>query len=178
MLGLPFRSLPQDIPEDSEPGETPLETARRLAAAKAVAARDSLSGRRLAGDELILGADTVVVLDGRLYGKPRDRTEARAVIKALAGREHEVISAIAVCSPRFAGLHREHDRTTVRFRAMTPAEIEWYLDTEEWADAAGGYKAQGRGAWFVDTIHGSFYSVMGLPIHCLYSILRRVSFRF
>ncbi len=196
MLGVGFRTAPQEISETVGNGEPPIETARRLAAEKAEAA---LASEPLAAGEIVLAADTIVVLDNTIYGKPADRNEAREVLNRLSGRRHEVISAIAVAVPaelsagaagepaaarRGAGqpparalLQIEHDCSTVQFRTMSPPEIEWYLETEEWRDAAGGYKAQGRGAWFVDAIHGSFYSVMGLPIHSLYSILKRVSFR-
>lgn len=180
MLGVSFRVAPQDIPEAVGNGESPIETARRLAAEKAEAA---LASEPLAAGEIVLAADTIVVLGDTIYGKPADRDEAREVLNRLSGRRHEVISAVAVGVPAVtpaepSALQIEHDCSAVQFSAMSVHEIEWYLNTGEWRDAAGGYKAQGRGAWFVDAIHGSFYSVMGLPIHSLYSILKRVSFRF
>jgi len=175
MLDLRFRVAPHGLAEMLRPGEPPIETARRLAAEKAAAAQTMTE---LEPREVLLAADTIVVLDGRVFGKPASRAEARLTLESLSGREHQVISAVALYAPETDSMHVDHDCSAVRFRSMSPADVEWYLDTREWRDAAGGYKAQGRGAWFVEAVHGSFYSVMGLPIHCLYSILRLVSFRF
>ena len=175
MLGLSFRVVPQDLLEIGRSGESPLETARRLADEKA---RAAVQTAELDPTEVVLGADTIVTLDGLIYGKPATPSEAQAVLEALSGREHEVVSAVALRTPESRQAIVEHDCSGVRFRALSPEEIAWYLATGECRDAAGGYKVQGRGAWFVEAIHGSFYTVMGLPIHRLYSILKRVSFRF
>jgi len=116
----------------------------------------SVSGGR------VLGVDTVVVLDGEVFGKPGDEGEARAFLRRLSGRTHEVWSGIAL---------REGDGertsvacTKVRFRALEPVELDWYLASGEWRDRAGGYAIQGRGAALVESIEGDFWNVVGLPV--------------
>ncbi len=137
--------------------------------ARAVAAENALrkaTAARGAGEaELVLGVDTVVALDGRLYGKPIDADAARRTLRALSGRTHEVISGVAL-----VGGERERVATAtteVTFRALSEALVEWYLATGEWRDRAGGYAIQGAGAALVTRVVGDYENVVGLPVGTL-----------
>ena len=110
----------------------------------------------------MLGVDTVVALDGRMYGKPDGPEQAVATLRQLSGREHTVVSGLSVID---GGVERTAvARTGVRFRPLTDAEIAAYVDTGEWHDRAGGYAIQGRGALLVAEIHGDYLNVVGLPV--------------
>ena len=116
----------------------------------------------------MLGVDTVVALDGRIYGKPDGPEQAVATLRQLSGREHTVVSGLSV-------IGRDVERTAVartgvRFRALSDAELAAYVDTGEWRDRAGGYAIQGRGALLVSEIHGDYLNVVGLPVAELYSL--------
>jgi len=115
--------------------------------------------------ERVLGADTAVVLDGRIFGKPRDRDGAAAFLRELSDRTHEVMTGIALV----AGEEERTDVavTRVRFRELGPAELDWYLDTGEWHGRAGAYAIQGRGAALVEEIAGDYWNVVGLPVAAL-----------
>lgn len=157
-----------DVDESPLPGEVGTDLVTRLAGAKAAAAVRPTSS----GDEVILGADTVVVADGRVFGKPRDRDEAAAMLGALSGRTHEVVTGVAVIrGPVSAGVRVT---TRVTFRALDPAEIAWYVATGEPTDKAGAYGLQGAGAVLVDRIEGSDTNVIGLPLAETVTILREV----
>ena len=117
----------------------------------------------------VLGVDTVVVLDGAVYGKPADAAAARATLERLSGRVHEVVSGLAVAE---AGETRTASATTrVAFRALDAATLDWYLATEEWRERAGGYAIQGRGAALVERIDGDYLNVVGLPVSALLALL-------
>jgi septum formation protein len=148
-LGVAFRVEPADVEEleTGDPVEVAMENARRKAAA--IAARPP---------EVVLGVDTVVALDGRIYGKPRDETEAAATLRALSGRTHEVVSGLAI------GVEVDVAITRVTFRPVTDDLIQWYVATGEWRDRAGGYAIQGRGAALVTEIDGDYLNVVGLPV--------------
>jgi septum formation protein len=149
-LGVEFDVVPAGVEEvaEGDPAQLVVENARRKA--------------RAVEGELVLGADTAVVLDGRVYGKPRDEAQAREFLRALSGREHEVLSGIAL---RDAGGERTGvARTAVRFRELGPRELAWYLATGEWRGRAGGYAIQGRGAALVERIEGDYLNVVGLPV--------------
>jgi septum formation protein len=121
----------------------------------------------------VVGVDTVVVLDGVIYGKPADEREARATLERLSGQAHEVVSGIAVAEPA-AGepLVRTASATTrVRFRDLPPATLDWYVATGEWRERAGGYAIQGRGAGLVAAIEGDYLNVVGLPVAALLELL-------
>ena len=164
-LAIPFRVLPSDVDEDVLPGETAVAAASRLAAEKArhVAAREP--------GAWVLGADTLVFLDGVILGKPRDLEDARSMLRRLAGREHRVVTALHLARGDGPGVgHAEVSR--VRFSPMDEEEIAWYAATGEPADKAGAYGVQGLGARFIEEIHGSFTNVMGLPARAAYRLLR------
>jgi septum formation protein len=141
--------------ERGEPRTLVVENARRKAAA---IARD-------ADNALVLGVDTVVVLDGRVYGKPAGVEQAREVLSALSGRRHEVLGGI--CLIDGGRVRTAVASTAVEFRTLEPEEIESYLDSGEWRDRAGGYAIQGRGAALVRGITGDYLNVVGLPVATL-----------
>lgn len=144
-----------DVDETPVPGEPPAETVARLAAAKARAV-DAPPGT------LVIAADTEVVLDGVVLGKPADREQATAMLAALSGREHQVITGVHVrCDDREASAVVG---TVVRFRALRADEIEAYVAGDEPYDKAGGYGIQGAAGMFVDRIEGSDTNVIGLPL--------------
>ena len=156
-LGVEFSVLVPDVEEleAGPPHEVALENAYRKAVAVAGGA----------GDALVLGVDTVVSLGARLYGKPGDAAEARATLSALAGRRHTVVSGVCLIEngrPRTAAAS-----TSVEFRALDDALIEWYLNSGEWRERAGAYAIQGRGAALVAGIDGDFLNVVGLPLPTL-----------
>jgi septum formation protein len=117
--------------------------------------------------DFVLGVDTAVVLDGRVFGKPVDQTEAETFLRRLSGRTHEVHSGI--CLLRGGEERTGHAVTRVSFRALEQSDIDWYLGTDEWRDRAGGYAIQGRGAALVAEIHGDYWNVVGLPVSVLVS---------
>jgi septum formation protein len=139
-----------------DPVEVAVENARR----KALAVEASAP---------VLGVDTVVVLDGVIYGKPADAGEARSTLERLSGRVHEVVSGIAVVEG--GGVHTGSATTRVAFRALDAATLDWYLATEEWRERAGGYAIQGRGAALVAGIEGDYLNVVGLPVAALLELL-------
>ena len=117
----------------------------------------------------VVGVDTLVTLDGAIYGKPAGADEARATLERLAGRTHEVVSGLAVVQD---GATRTASATTrVTFRALDPATLDWYVATEEWRERAGGYAIQGRGAALVAGIEGDYLNVVGLPVSALLKLL-------
>ena len=141
---------------DEGPAEAvALDNARRKAAA--------VADQR--PQELVLGVDTVVSLDGRLYGKPAGLVEAERTLRALAGRQHQVVSGI--CLLRGGQARQATAVTSVSFRAMDDARLAWYLGSEEWRGRAGGYAIQGRGAVLGASIHGDYLNVVGLPVGAL-----------
>jgi septum formation protein len=166
-IGVPHRVMVSDLEEAPLPGEAPRDYVMRVALDKACAVH-----ARLARNETlpVLGADTEVVLDDEVLGKPADRAAGLAMLERLSGRSHRVLSAVALV----AG-NRERVRvneSTVTFRATTPAERERYWASGEPADKAGGYAVQGLGAAFIERIEGSYSGVMGLPLFETAELLR------
>ncbi len=159
-LGVVHEVLVVDVDETPARDEAPTALAQRLACAKAVV------GRGRAASRPVLGADTVVTVDGKIFGKPRDREDALAMLAALSGREHRVLTAVAVAAPGVdAPVLEALSETTVRMRAISAAEAAAYWDSGEPAGKAGAYAIQGRGAVFIEHIRGSYSGVMGLPLY-------------
>ena len=148
-----FRVEPPEVAEldEGDPRALVLENARRKAAA--------VEGER------VLGVDTAVVLDGRALGKPHDAQEAERFLRMLSGRDHEVMSGIALRDD--AGERSDVSVTRVRFRSLDPQTIDWYVSRGEWGDCAGGYAIQGKGAALVEEIEGDYWNVVGLPVPAL-----------
>lgn len=157
-IGINYEQKVLPVDERHLPGESPHDYVARLALAKARAVRDSLDGQ---AECPVLGADTAVVLAGVPLGKPRDRDDGLAMLRRLAGRDHRVLSAVALVGGREAV--RVSD-TRVWFRPVSEAELAAYWETGEPQDKAGAYGIQGRGAVFVERIEGSYSGVMGLPL--------------
>jgi septum formation protein len=158
-LGLSLLVLPADVDETPHSGEKPGDYARRVAAAKCDAVADGpAAGRPLA----VVGADTTVVVDDVILGKPADEGEAREMLGRLGGRRHEVITAY-----RIRHLGRTAERavsTSVLVRALQPSEVDAYVASGEWRGKAGGYAVQGIAAAFVTELRGSITNVIGLPL--------------
>ena len=163
-VGVRFEVVAADVDERPRPGQDPADYATATALAKARAAR--------APQALpVLGADTDVVVDGAILGKPRDRDDALAMLARLADRTHEVYSSVAVVLG--ARAETALSVTRVSFGAITRAQAAAYWDSGEPADKAGAYAIQGLGAQFVREIHGSYTGVVGLPLYETLALLRR-----
>jgi septum formation protein len=160
-LGLEFDVVATDIDEAIAPGEDPSRAAERLARAKAEAAG-------IADSRPVVGADTIVIVDGAVLGKPASAAHAVEMLRRLSGREHEVVTGL--CVAHGGRVVSGVDRTRVVFAAMSPAEIDWYVMTGEPMDKAGGYHIDGRGALFVARVDGSSSNVAGLPVRLLYTL--------
>ena len=160
-IGVPFDLLKVAVDESLRLGEAPLEYVQRLAAEKARAGYEALLHRNLPGG-CVLGADTSVVVDGMILGKPAHCADAVTMLTSLSGRSHDVITAIALATPQ--GVNVAHSITAVSFRTISPEEAAAYWDTGEPADKAGAYGIQGLGAVFVEGIQGSYTGVVGLPL--------------
>ena len=167
--GFTFTVQTAEVDETPHPGESAQAYVLRVARAKAqaIAATCRKSG------SVILGADTTVVVDGEILGKPEGREDAVRMLKSLSGRVHEVLTGLAVV----AGSHEDEEVVTTRVRLLpiTPDEINWYIDTGEPDGKAGAYAIQGRAARFVDWIEGSWSNVVGLPVATVYQMLKKVS---
>ncbi len=170
-LGIAFEVLPSNILEVRAAGETPPEYVVRVALDKARYVARLVAERGLPAYP-VLGADTEVVLDDAILGKPRDRAHGLALLGRLAGRDHEVLSAVALIA--HGGEHTALNVNRVTFGPLSEAEIARYWETGEPVDKAGGYAIQGRAAAFVARLEGSYSGVMGLPLFELVSLFQRV----
>jgi septum formation protein len=158
-IGVPFLLLQSDIDESVLPDETPHAYVERLARSKATAGLASLGDN---ADAVVLGADTAVVLEGRILGKPIDRADALQMLSALSGRTHQVVTAVALISKQ--RLVSQVVVSEVSFRAVQPHEMEVYWESAEPLDKAGGYAIQGLASVFVSHLQGSYSAVVGLPL--------------
>jgi septum formation protein len=165
-LGIEPIVRPTDVDETPRRGEPPSDLVVRLADAKAAAAL------RTGADEVVLAADTEVVVDGATLGKPRDRDDAAAMLQRLSGRTHQVLTGIAV--RRGTQQASTVVRTDVTFRELSEPEIAWYVATGEPDDKAGAYAIQGAGAVLVERIEGSDTNVVGLPLSATVALLGEV----
>ncbi|MBE3583290.1 MAG: septum formation inhibitor Maf [Limnochordaceae bacterium] len=183
-LGLPFQVERPQAVERRRPGEAPGELVERLAREKAEAVA-SRWGRQAGAEpghgqeeqrRLVIGADTVVVLDGEILGKPKDLEDAKQMLRRLSGRTHEVYTGVAVLETPWPGGPElvEHEVTRVTFRPLTSAMIEHYVASGEPMDKAGAYGVQGLGSVIVSHIDGCFFNVVGLPLPRLAQMLERL----
>jgi nucleoside triphosphate pyrophosphatase len=168
-VGWPFETLAPDVDETRARDEDAVAYVSRLAQAKAKAAASRLE----AG--LVLGADTVVVIDGEILGQPRDAEDARRMLRLLSGKWHEVLTGVALVRVgKEAQGVVDHELTRVRFSRMSDAEIDWYIATGEAMGKAGAYAVQGRAALFIEEIQGEYFNVVGLPVRLLYQLAREL----
>jgi len=166
--GLIFDVVSGNVDEKNMAADSPEDYARLLAEAKAdVVARQYPNAH-------VIGADTIVVIEGMILGKPASKIEARDMLKRLSGRNHAVLTGYAVRCDRSAYHYSETIWTRVRFKSLTNSEIEWYLGTNEPYDKAGSYAIQGQGAFMVKQIVGSYTNVVGLPMSELIECLNRI----
>ena len=163
-IGVPHTVVGADIDESVRPGEAPRDYVLRMARQKALTVRER-------GESLpVLAADTTVVLDNTIYGKPRDRADGMAMLGRLSGRTHEVLTAVAFANSNEVTVRLSV--STVRFRGLSPEECAAYWDTGEPRDKAGGYAIQGAAAVFIEALSGSYSGVMGLPLFETGELLR------
>lgn len=167
-LGLAFDTVAVDVDERFVDGEVPADYVLRVAREKVAAAAAT------APDGILIGADTVVVIDGRPLGKPRDADDARAMLRLLSGRWHAVMTGVAVTDGARDQILTEFDKTLVRFKELTEDEIDAYVASGEPMDKAGAYAIQGRGMLFVEEIAGNYQNVVGLPATVLQRLIRRL----
>lgn len=168
-FGFSFKTIVKNIDETSDKTraeEKILEIAEKKARAAAIDFPD----------ENIVGADTVVVVDGKILGKPKDEKEAFSMLKSLSGRSHEVITAFSFININKNISYSDYEITKVYFKNLTDDEINWYINTKEPMDKAGAYGIQGKGAFFVEKIEGDFFSVMGFPLGKFVRFLNKTGF--
>lgn len=170
-LGIDFDVLPTKVAEEPQRGESPRSYVTRLARAKARVGVELMRAQRLP-ERPVLGADTEVVLDGEILGKPRDRAHGLAMLARLSGRTHQVLTAVSVLQQD--EVHEALSESRVTFAPLSAAEIEQYWATGEPADKAGGYAIQGRAAAFIARIEGSYTGIVGLPLFELAQLLKRI----
>jgi septum formation protein len=166
-IGIEFEVIKSDVPEVRAAGESPEEYVARLSREKAAAIAQQHPTR------WIVAADTTVYLGDELLEKPADVDDARRMLATIAGRTHTVYTAVTVMNAARGYGDTRIAETEVRMAAMTPREIDWYAKSGEGLDKAGAYAAQGIGAMFIDSIHGSYTNVVGLPLALLVRMLER-----
>lgn len=171
MMGLEFEVKVSNADETFEQGLSLEEQSKKLAYIKAKAIFDETEG-----DRAVIGSDTMVIKDGKIYGKPENREDAIAMLKDLSGATHKVITSICVLSQDGEKYKEQvdYDMADVFFKEMSIEEIESWIDYDEPYDKAGGYAVQSRFGVHIDKINGNFFTVMGLPIHKLYDMLKQI----
>lgn len=162
IAGFQFDVMPSDADETRKAGESPEDYVRRVSLAKAAAVAKKATGVP------VVAADTVVVVDDRILGKPANGDDARRMLRLLSDRTHEVLTAVTVVGK---GKQTAIDVTTVEFSALSEEEIDWYVASGEPADKAGAYAIQGLASRFVRAIEGSYTNVVGLPVDLVYLML-------
>lgn len=170
-LGVSFRKAVPNVEERPFRGEAPRAFVRRMALEKA---RDVAKRRPR---DWVLAADTVVILDGHILGKPKDERHARRMLRRLSGRAHQVMSGMALVSQSAGRALSRVSLTQVRLREIGPDEIRWYVQTGEPADKAGAYAIQGKGGIFIKGITGSPSNVAGFPVEVFYELMQKAGLR-
>ena len=169
-LRVNFQYVTSEINEEFNTNVPITDEVMRLAAMKAY------NVSNIYNEAMIIGADTVVVLDGKVFGKPKNRDEAISMLKQLSGRTHEVITGVAVINKKEKICERFYDITKVTFKKISDELIEWYIDKEEPYDKAGAYAIQDTGNVLVKSIDGDFYNVVGLPISKIFDTFGKMEF--
>jgi septum formation protein len=173
-VGLKFKIIPAHVNENYLAGENPRQHVKRLSSNKAMVIAGKYPG------SWVLGADTIVVIDGLILGKPKNQTQAREMLQKLSGREHKVFTGFTIAHAAHEIYQTTVIQSSVRFKTLSPKEMEWYVACDEPYDKAGGYAVQGKGACFIQSIRGSYTNVIGLPL-CevldAFKKLRSINFR-
>jgi septum formation protein len=156
--GLNFSVIPSDVDEQKVAMSDPDEYVRALAESKTL----DISGKH--PDSWVIGADTIVIIEQQILGKPDSKDAARNMLRRLSGKTHQVYTGYCICCKREKRLFSDVVKTDVRFKELSDREIEWYIQTGEPFDKAGGYGIQGIGAFLVERIRGSYTNVVGLPV--------------
>jgi septum formation protein len=172
---IPFVVQPTDIPEIPQPGEAPRAFAERMAREKALAVF------RLRPNDLVLGADTIVIVDAQILGKPRDDADAARMLRLLSSRQHQVLTAVCLVGQLRTGNRKletgfedvQSETTLVTMNALSNEEILSYISTGEPMDKAGAYAIQGRASRWVSRVEGDYFNVVGLPVSLVYKMLRK-----
>ena len=167
-VGWEFEAIAADIDETRFTAEDAVSYVKRLARTKA----ETIAQRF--PDRLVLGADTVVVIAGEIFGQPRDDDDARRMLRLLSGKWHEVLTGVALVRGRLSQVLVEHQTTRVLFAEMSAAEIDWYVSTGEPQGKAGAYGIQGSASLFIKEIQGDYFNVVGLPVRLVFELSRRV----
>ena len=172
LLGIPFTvkvSGEEEIITQTDPEKVTEELSRQKAGAIV---------RQLEKPALVIGADTVVALDDRILGKPKDKEDARQMITSLQGRSHAVYTGVTLWDTESGHVETFSVKTVVHVAAMSTDEIEWYISGDESYDKAGGYGIQGEFSKFIAGIEGDYFNVVGLPVHELYKRMTQINFKF
>ena len=180
LLGLPFTSVPAMIDETPRQGLSPRQITEELAMRKVMSVVEKIGNGQngMAKANWVFGADTTVIFEGDIFGKPENRNAAKEMLGCLSGGRHEVITAMVIYNVQNKKTDCRSVSSEVEFASLSPAEIEWYLDTGEWQGAAGAYRLQELGGCLIKSINGSPSAVAGLPLHDLYVMLRDNGYRF
>lgn len=167
-VGWDFEAIAANVDETRRAGEDALHYVQRLARTKAETVAKKFP------DRWVIGADTVVVVDGEILGQPRDDEDARRMLRLLSGKQHQVLTGVAlVRGSEAAQVLVDHETTQVRFAEMSTEEIDWYVATGEPRGKAGAYGIQGSAALFIEEIQGEYFNVVGLPVRLVFELSRR-----
>lgn len=166
-LGCKFRVIPSKVEEKINPSLSPTENARRISCLKALDAASKIS------EGIVIAADTMVVLNRKILGKPKNKKEARAMLQKLSAKEHRVITGIAVVDMKTKAIKQSAVTTKVKFRKLNQNLIEKYIKSGEPQDKAGAYGIQGKGASLVESIKGDYFNIVGLPLNTLNQLLEK-----
>jgi len=169
MMGLPFSILPAKIDEKLVTQTNPLKLTAELAVKKVEYVIETMANRL---PKWILGADTVIAIREKIFGKPQTREEAAVMLKKLSGQQHKVVTSMALYNGKIKKIDCRTTSCSVNFAALSDEEIEWYLDTNEWQGVAGGYRIQELASCFITQIKGSLSTVAGLPLREFYVMLK------
>jgi septum formation protein len=175
LLGLPFSIMPPSIDENYDDYTDPGEAAKALSAMKVQKIMDLFKG---GSSPWICGVDTIVTTGGKVFGKPKDREDAKGTLASIQGRDHEVITAVSLFNSKEKTMDTRAVSSIVSFAPLSEYELEWYLNTGEWQGSAGGYRIQAMGACFISGIKGSYSNVVGLPLHEFYVMLNENGYAY
>lgn len=175
VLNRPVSCVSADMEEPINHGETPEAVVLALAFQKVMAAHKQNEADLKAEDAIWLGSDTIVALDGAIYGKPESDEQAKIMLRALSGKTHQVLTGVALYVPELQLKYVFYERTQVTFRMLDETLIDWYIASGEHRDKAGSYGIQQLGARLVKSIEGDFFNVMGLPVAAIDETLKQLA---